>query len=438
MSTGEDFTTVIAASRVAVTVAEALAGGAAFHHAGLHQLQRKIVEDAFRKNILKAICATPTLAAGVNLPSRRVIIRDYRRYAEPFGMQFIPVLEFHQMAGRAGRPKYDKEGEAVLIAHSRNEAKSLFENFIHAPPERIKSKLAAEPALRSHVLAAIASGYVRDEESLLNFIDGTFFSYQFGSGGVRGIVDAVLDFLLKEKMIEEKGGLLLPTLFGEKTSMLYIDPLSAVFLRDGLEGAAAVEPTTFALLHLICHTPDMPTLYLGEGDEEEMYLAFVDHEEKLLVPVPDPERKPEEFSITLAEIKTAKMLESWVEEVREDEIHERFGVGAGDVRRLAETAEWLLYAAHELASLFKRRKALKPLRELQLRVRHGVKKELLELVQLRGIGRVRGRSLFRAGYRDLEAVKRATEDELARVPYIGREIARSIKRQVEGKLILNY
>ncbi|MEM3402444.1 MAG: helix-hairpin-helix domain-containing protein, partial [Candidatus Hadarchaeales archaeon] len=418
-------------TRTCTELAEAVAGGAAFHHAGLHQLQRKIVEDSFRKNILKAICATPTLAAGVNLPSRRVIIRDYRRYTEPFGMQFIPVLEFHQMAGRAGRPKYDREGQAVLIAHSRKEVKSLFEEFIRAPPERIKSKLAAEPALRTHVLAAIASGYVKDEESLFNFIDGTFFSYQFGSGAVRGIVDVVLDFLLKEKMIERKGGLLLPTIFGEKTSMLYIDPLSAVFFRDGLEGAATVEPTTFALLHLICHTPDMPRLYLGEGEYEEVYRAFVEHERELLVPVPAPDRNPEEFSMTLAEIKTAMMIESWIEEVREDEIHERFGVGAGDVRRLAETAEWLLHAAHELSSLFKRRKALKPLKELQLRVRHGVKKELLELVQLRGIGRVRGRSLFRAGYRNIESIRRATEDELARIPSIGKEIAKSIKRQVE-------
>lgn len=411
-------------------LALAISCGAAFHHAGLHHLQRKAIEDAFRKNLLKVVCATPTLAAGVNLPARRVIIRDYRRYVEPFGMQFIPVLEFHQMAGRAGRPGYDSFGEAVAISHGKKETRALFENFIQAEPERIKSRLAAEPALRSHILASIASGYVRDEDSMMEFLGETFFSYQFGREGVRNVVDAVLDFLIREKMVEEKAGLLTPTLFGEKVSMLYIDPLSGVVLRDGLENTVSAEPTTLGLLHLICHTPDMPTIYLGEGDREEVYPSFREHGDDFLVPVPDPDREPEKFQLFLAELKTALMLQSWIDEAWEDEIHDRFGVGAGDIRRIAETAEWLFYSAHELASLFKRRKALPLLRKLRLRMRNGVKEELLELVQLKGIGRVRGRSLFKAGFRTLDDIRSATEERLAQIPYIGREIARSIKRQV--------
>ncbi|MBI4017511.1 MAG: DEAD/DEAH box helicase, partial [Candidatus Aenigmarchaeota archaeon] len=86
--------------------------GVAFHHAGLASGQRKLVEDAFRANIIKAIAATPTLAAGLNLPAYRVLIRDLRRYHPAHGSIYIPVLEYHQMAGRAGRPRYDKEGEA--------------------------------------------------------------------------------------------------------------------------------------------------------------------------------------------------------------------------------------------------------------------------------------------------------------------------------------
>jgi len=71
------------------------------------------------------------------------------------------------------------------------------------------------------------------------------------------------------------------------------------------------------------------------------------------------------------------------------------------------------------------------LHKLRQRVRYGVKEELLELVSLRGIGRVRGRSLYKAGYRKLADIKRASVQELAQVPYIGPEIARSIKQQVE-------
>jgi len=61
-------------------LAEAVERGSAFHHAGLSSTQRSIVEDAFRNRLLKVISATPTLAAGVNTPARRVIVRDWRRF----------------------------------------------------------------------------------------------------------------------------------------------------------------------------------------------------------------------------------------------------------------------------------------------------------------------------------------------------------------------
>ncbi len=421
-------------TRTCRQLADGVRRGAAFHHAGLHHVQRKAVEDAFRKDLIKVICATPTLAAGVNLPSRRTIIRDYRRYVEPYGMQLIPVLEFHQMAGRAGRPQYDKYGEAVVIAHGKGEVEALFEKFIRAEPERISSKLATEPAIRTHVLASIAAGYVNDAGGLLEFMGRTFFAHQYGMTDVERVVQRVLDFLEREEMIRRQGELLLATPFGERVSRLYIDPLSAVVLRDGIKGIATKEPAVLSLLHLICHTPDMDLLYLRQGDYPDLELFYLDHADELLTPIPDPQREPERFEGLLAELKTAQMLQAWLDEAREDDIHERFGVGAGDIRRLADTAKWLLYAAHELASLFKVRAALAPLRKLHERVRHGVREELLELVQLRGIGRVRGRSLFRAGYQKLADIKRATEQELARVPYIGTEIARSIKRQVEQEI----
>ncbi len=421
-------------TRTCRQLADCVRQGSAFHHAGLHHAQRKAVEDAFRQNLIKIVCATPTLAAGVNLPSRRAIIRDYRRYVDPYGMQLIPVLEFHQMAGRAGRPQYDKYGEAVLIAKGKGELEALFEEFIRADPERITSKLATEPALRTHVLASIAAGYVNDADGLLEFMGQTFFAHQYGTSDVAKVVERVLDFLEREEMIRRQGKLLLATPFGERVSRLYIDPLSAVVLRDGIKGIAAKEPTELGLLHLICHTPDMEQLYLRRYDYSPLNTFLNEHSDELLTFIPSQDDEPDKYEFFLAEVKTAQMLQAWLEETYEDDIHEQFGVGAGDIRRKVNTAEWLLYAAHELASLFKAKPALKPLRKLRERVRYGVKEELLELVQLRGIGRVRARSLFKTGYQRLADIKRADEKELARVPYIGTEIARSIRRQLEDSV----
>ncbi|PIU72277.1 extensin, partial [Candidatus Woesearchaeota archaeon CG06_land_8_20_14_3_00_33_13] len=103
--------------------------GIAFHHAGLVAKQREIIEDSFRHGIIKIICSTPTLALGVDLPAFRVIIKDLKRYGGPYGMAWIPVLEYLQQSGRAGRPKFDTYGESIAIASTEKEKDAIYENY---------------------------------------------------------------------------------------------------------------------------------------------------------------------------------------------------------------------------------------------------------------------------------------------------------------------
>ncbi|HLE46836.1 MAG TPA: DEAD/DEAH box helicase, partial [Candidatus Thermoplasmatota archaeon] len=128
--------------------------GVAFHTAGLSAAQRRLVEAQFRAGLIKVICATPTLAAGVNTPARRVVIRDVWRFDVNLGNQPLPVFEIQQMMGRAGRPRYDPYGEAVLIAKTDEERETLVASYLDAEPEPLTSKLGSEPALRVHALAS--------------------------------------------------------------------------------------------------------------------------------------------------------------------------------------------------------------------------------------------------------------------------------------------
>ncbi|MEM2530785.1 MAG: helicase-related protein, partial [Candidatus Bathyarchaeia archaeon] len=242
-----------ARTRLSEALSDLVADGVAFHHAGLSPGDREIVENAFRDGWIKALVATPTLAAGVNLPARSVIISSHERYEPGFGRAPISVLEYKQLCGRAGRPRFDDYGEAVLIARSEDERDMLMENYVMAKPERLWSKMAVEGVLRPHVLATIATGYASSEEGLSDFFGRTLCAFQYGMENVKPKLGKVLSFLYEEGMIELKRRRILATEFGRRVSELYIDPLSAVIIRDGLlNGAERI--TEFSFLHLISKT----------------------------------------------------------------------------------------------------------------------------------------------------------------------------------------
>ncbi len=419
-------------TKVCKKLAEVIGFGAAFHHAGLKPKQRKMVEDSFKKNLIKAICSTPTLAAGVNLPARRAIIRDHKRFESGLGAAFIPVSEYKQCAGRAGRPQYDDYGEAVLIAKSPSESQALFERYILTEPEPVTSKLASPGALRMHVLSSIAGGYIHDINGMFEFINHTFLAYQKKTFNLIELLGQIFDFLHKENFIEKSGFRYFATEFGQVTSRLYIDPISAITLREGLK--KAYEGKSFSnigLLHLMTCCPDSELLNINKSDHEELEtFAASCHEELILTPDNNPFL--EEIYQYFATLKTTWMLSNWIEEEKEEKICDDFGVGPGDVYRHIESAQWLLYSAGILAELFAFKKLTFILEDLRNRVHYGIKEELLELAQLKGVGRVRARNLFRKGFKKLSDLKFISAEELSHVNQIGKALAQDIIEQISS------
>jgi helicase len=400
-------------------LADCIAGGVAFHHAGLRDDHREAVEDAFRSRDIVAVCATPTLAAGVNTPARRVVVRDHMRYSDT-GMKPLPVLEVHQMFGRAGRPGLDPYGEAVLVAGSA-EPEELREKYIEGEPEPVYSKLASRKALRTHVLSTVASGFASSREGVLDFLSATFYAHQEPNADLSGIVDDVLGFLSDAGMLEGEEEIEATDL-GHTVSRLYIDPLSASRIVDKIRGAN--DPTTLTFLEAVSHTPDMYRLYLRKGDEERMYGFAQEHENELVEPPTEFERGFEDW---LASLKTAAVLHDWTKERDEERIADEHDVAPGDVRTRVERADWLLYAAESLAELTDSPHT-ETVRETRLRVKHGVRDELLNLVRIRGVGRVRARRLYEAGIEDGENLREADPDRVARL--LGPKTAESILEEV--------
>ncbi len=425
LSTGER-------TRLGEQLAEVVGGGAAFHHAGLSGGHRKIVEDSFREGKIKVLTATPTLAFGMNLPARVVIINEYRRYESGYGYYPIPVLEYKQMAGRAGRPRYDKFGDAILIAKTEDERDYLMESYILAETERIWSKLAVERILRSHVLATVASDFAHTEQGIYDFFGRTFYAHQYDPRAIKGVIQKSLGFLFTEKMIEAVGDKVYATKFGQRVSELYIDPLTGVTIRDALANRAQ-RLTDVSFLQMIARTPDMvPKLRPYSSEMDNLQFFIEDHQDEFMFDLPDPWMDRIAFEEFLGEAKLALVMKSWMDETSEDEMIEKYKVQPGDLYRLISTAKWLIHASHELASLFKHKDLLPHLAKLTVRIEKGIKPELLPLAALDGIGRARARILFDSGFRSVDDLKRAPLPKLTGLPLIGPKIAQKIKEQVGG------
>ncbi|QGA80060.1 DEAD/DEAH box helicase [Candidatus Nanohalobium constans] len=421
-------------------LAENVEKGAAFHHAGLVTQQRQLIEQAFKKDLIKSVSATPTLAAGVNLPAFRVIIRDLKRY-DGNGMNWIPVLEYEQMTGRAGRPKYDDRGEAISVAKNSGSVDEIKERFVLGEPERIQSKLNVEPVLRMHTLALVASNFCTSMEGLLEFYQKTFYAHQFGdmqkvAEKIRDVVDSLrdYDFIREDEMKATK--------IGKKVSDLYIDPDSAHYMVKSLGKAEGTETRAISYLFMLSRTSEMaPRLRVKDKEWSDYQNALQDAEIYLLDSVPNEWEAG--YESYLESMKTAMMMQSWVQEMDEERIMNEFGTAPGGIRAKMQNADWLLYGAKELVRMKETKNSEsssenqnsenfsgveKDIEKLRVRMEHGIKDELLDLVQYDQIGRVRARKLHDHGIETQSQIREVNFEKLKKL--IGKKTAKKLKKQV--------
>jgi helicase len=527
-------------SNLGEQLASCLAGGVGFHHAGLTHAQRKDVERAFKSGLLVALTATPTLAAGVNLPARRVLVRDLKRWDDGMSRP-LPVMEVRQMLGRAGRPKYDVRGEAWVYCKGTDGwevADAVADRYFFGPIEDISSKLASEPALRMHLLASIATGGLVHRGDIEHFFASTFLGATMPASQLNERLSTMLAWLVEERFIRRCGidehysprwldagvtdddpeeawddtvpawattaanttgvewspstsspasnkrssahdsakfgfssalnlgarGAVVEanivdgpnmryeaTAMGERVTQLYLDPLSASVLRTGLRRAVrrAVRHdgpvTDFGLLHLAVATPDFASLWAKSSDMEmnsPTWLKANATEEELLI-------EPGYAEAMLSDIKSAWMVEEWTEETTLRELEKTLDVLPGDVHHRVDLMGWLLAGAQHVLltdDVFAEdhmhvvSQLVQKLSVLQQRVRHGCKPDLLQLVNIRHVGRQRARELAGLGLREpkdvlsMSAAKR--NDLLSRrgwgpllLDNIFNEIQRVLKRQ---------
>ncbi len=401
------------------TLAELVKKGVAFHHAGLNQNCRETIETEFRKGTIKLLSSTPTLAAGVNLPARRVVISNIARYNAKVGANRpISVLEYKQLCGRAGRPQYDDHGEAIIVGHSNSS--ELIDYYVNGEPEPIESKITDDKSLRIHVLSTIVTTPGIKKEEIIDLFLETLGGLQSRKSTIKFAVDIALRYLLDEDFLIKKGDRYVATEFGKKVSKLYIDPLTATFFRNAIENVSKERKHTFGFLHLVSESEEFfPKFSLRNKDYETVSLLIENHASELIEPI-------SEYDCSRSLIA----LQSWITESSEVSLSDNLKIESGDMHRMVETADWLVYCIRELAKQLERADLLDELDIIRKRIKYGIREELIELVKIKGIGRIRARKLFKHGIKNLDDLSSIPVKKLAEIDKIGSTLADNIKSQL--------
>lgn len=404
------------------TLAILVKKGVAFHHAGLNPNCRQTVETEFRNGRIKLLAATPTLAAGVNLPARRVVISSISRYNSRVGANRpISVLEYKQLCGRAGRPQYDDFGEAIIVGNSNSS--ELIDYYVNGEPEPIESKITDDKSLRIHVLSLIVTSPGIKKDEILDFFLQTLGGLQSTKLTIKFGIDIATKFLLTEDFIITKGERFVATDFGKKVSKLYIDPMTATFFRDSIELVTPERKHTFGFLHLISRCEEFfPKFSLRIKDHEGLGIMLENYSSELIEPI-------SEYDCS----RSLMALQSWITESSEISLADSLKIESGDMHRMVQTADWLLYCLRELSKQTEKVELLEELDVLRKRVIYGIREDLVELVKIKGIGRVRARKLYSHGIKTLEDLSKIPVKKLAEIDKIGSTLANNIKSQLKKR-----
>ncbi len=391
--------------------------GVIYHHAGLSNEQRTIIEKLFKGGFIKIIVATPTLAAGVNLPARMVIIRDITRFSDGYSKP-ISNIEIQQMLGRSGRPKYDKKGYGYIYATSP----AMFDvskNYLTGELEPIISKMNSNSLIRFNILSLVSSGIAKRYEDIGKFYSKTLLAAQKNISDYDLSFEAAVYFLSSNNFITENNGNLSILPFGKITSELYIDPVTALVLEQCLEK----EFSEGLYLYYLSKTPDMFSFSCRQGDYEYVE-EFLDH------------YNIADFSDeSLMAAKTAIIMREWINEVPINTIAENFGVGPGDIQSRVSSADWISYSLYRLAASEKNKNE-KKLMHFNFRIKEGIKEDIISLTEIPSIGRVRARRLYNSGFQSLEKISTSDPGDISKIFGFSDKLASDIisyAKKISGK-----
>ncbi|XP_068648888.1 helicase and polymerase-containing protein TEBICHI isoform X2 [Aristolochia californica] len=428
---------------------ETLPSGVAYHHAGLTVEEREIVETCYRKGLVRVLAATSTLAAGVNMPARRVIFRQPR-----IGRDFIDGTRYRQMSGRAGRTGIDTRGESILLCKPE-EIKRIM-TMLNDQCPALQSCLSEDKNGMTHaILEVVASGIVQTAADIHRYVRCTLLNSMKPFQDVVASAQDSLRWLCHRKLLEwnEETKLYSTTPLGRAAFGSSLNPEESLVVLEDLSRAREgfVLASDLHLLYLVTPInvevePDWELYY-----ERFMELSVLDQAVGNRVGILEPflmrmahgatvhiHQQSKGFKNvlngrshdqTLANgsrvlsdeqmLRVCKrfyvslILSRLVQEVSVLDVCEAFKVSRGMVQALQENAGRFA----SMVSLFCERLGWHDIEGLvakfQNRVSFGVRAEIVELTNIPYVKGSRARALYKAGLRTTLAIAEASVQDIA-------------------------
>ncbi|KAF7252615.1 Helicase POLQ-like [Varanus komodoensis] len=433
--------------------------GIAYHHSGLTSDERKQIEEAYSSGVLCLLTCTSTLAAGVNLPARRVILR-----APYVGTEFLKKNQYKQMIGRAGRAGIDEAGESILIVQEKD--RQLVQNLVSSPIESCCSNLLLEwnKGIRSLLLSLVGLKIATSSEEIYQFMCTTLFSIQpqlLPEGkSLRDVTMEVLQWVKQSGLIKERASSdteqnvhckLEITPLGQaaykgSVDLAHCNTLYAD-LKKGLQGL--ILESCLHLLYLTTPYDMIPQcspnwmIYFRQYSQ----LSPVEQQVANIVGVPESfitkkasgqAIKKDVETSAVGRLYLSFILHALLKETNVWNVAEKFNTSQGFVQTLLNSAasfsSSVLHFCEELNEFWVY-KAL--LTELTKRLTYCVKAELVPLMEVSGVLEARAKQLYNAGYKTLAHLANADAEVLVKtIEHLSRRQAKQIVSS--AKIVSNF
>ena len=430
-----------------------LSKGIAIHNADLSWEERNLVERYFRKDEIRVLLSTSTLAMGINLPAKNVFIPQKKWHTPRRGSQLsmtdITKAEHENMGGRAGRLGFVGEfGRAILVTSSPFHKKALYDYYVKGGFEKLRPALKEED-IDLYCLNFVASGICSTEEGIESFLLSTYTGISCWKGAaerdqsgtfsarIRNVVEKCLSWGLLKRDVQEK---LQATERGKVTAQMGISIDTCLNLLKWMELCDPLRVSDLEVLVAAVLTTDAREIHvplskrefresryrslfhkevqnLGETDKV-LFKSILGPSHRLLY---DQERA----------LKKAMVLNAWLSSAPTKEIEQTHGLFSGAIKKMGEEFSWLVEAISTLAKTEGwPEQVTKKMDLLSERLSSGVDLKGLSLAKLkiRGLGRGYISRLVGNGYDSTEALAELPVEELEK--FLPGDLARRVAKEV--------